>query len=79
MQAFFPLSQSKLRAPARIVSFRGDEALTAQLQEQGFATGETVEVQSRGLFGGSPLAVRLGRTVIALRKSEADALMVEPV
>jgi ferrous iron transport protein A len=79
MQAPIPLTKSKLHTPLRIASVTAEKSLALQLEEQGFREGEEVEVTARGLFGGSPLAVRLGRAVIALRRTEAEALMVTPL
>ena len=63
---------------ARIVGFAdGDAGLVAKLREIGFAEGDEVEILARGWLGGAPLSVRLNRTVIALRKSEAALVTVE--
>jgi ferrous iron transport protein A len=79
MQVPRPLSQLELHRKLRIVSVEGEEALASQLEEQGFVSGEEVELTARGIFGGSPLAVKIGRAVVALRRTEADALMVVPL
>lgn len=63
---------------ARIIGFAdGDAGLVAKLREIGFAEGDEVEILARGWLGGAPLSVRLNRTVIALRKSEAALVTVE--
>lgn len=46
------------------------------LTEQGLVEGTSVEILQRGMIGGTPLAVRVGRSVLALRRSEADAVEV---
>ena len=46
------------------------------LAEAGVAPGAEVEVLARGLFGGTPLSVRVGRAVLALRKAEAAAVVL---
>ena len=63
---------------ARIASI--DDArpdLEAKLREIGFSEGDEVELLTRGPFGGQPLAVRLNRTIIALRSAEARAVRLE--
>ena len=51
-------------------------ALRDGLAEAGFAPGADVEVLRRGLIGGTPLSVRVGRAVIALRREEAAAVVL---
>ena len=64
---------------ARVTGFAGGDAeLVAKLREIGFAEGDEVELLARGWLGGAPLSFRLNRTVIALRKSEAAMVLVEP-
>ena len=48
----------------------------AALREAGVAAGVEVEVLARGLIGGTPLSVRVGRGVLALRRSEARRVSV---
>ena len=65
---------------ARIKSIRSDDAdLEMRLREIGFAEGDRVEIVHRGLFGGSPLAIRLdGIASIAIRPREAALINVQP-
>jgi ferrous iron transport protein A len=56
----------------------GDPELDAKLREIGFSEGDEVELLTRGPFSGQRLAVRLNRTIIALRSIEARAVAVEP-
>lgn len=56
----------------------GDQELDAKLREIGFSEGDEVELLTRGPFAGQRLAVRLNRTIIALRSAEARAVAVEP-
>lgn len=69
-------------APGRIARVRGVDAaaaeLEAKLREVGFSEGDEVEMLGRGPFGGRTLAVRLNRTIIALRGAEAALVEVEP-
>jgi len=63
---------------ARISGFNaGDDELETRLREIGFAEGDQVEALHFGLFGRNPMSVRLNGALIALRKSEAQAVLVE--
>ena len=55
-----------------------DAALALKLREMGFSEGDNVELVTMGPFGGQPLAVRLNRTLIAMRFAEAAAIAVVP-
>ena len=46
-------------------------AVGAAMAEAGLTPGAEVEVLARGLVGGSPLSVRVGRAIVALRRGEA--------
>ena len=52
--------------------------LEAKLREVGFAEGDEIEMLSRGPFGRT-LAVRLNRSIIALRRPEAALIAVEVI
>lgn len=53
-----------------------DEA--KRLQALGVDAGADVELAHRGIFGGrDPIALRIGRMTIALRRSHARAIAVE--
>ena len=63
---------------ARVSSVEDATAeLEAKLREVGFAEGDEVEMLTHGPFGGRTLAVRLNRSIIALRGAEASAIRVE--
>lgn len=63
---------------ARISGFDAiDDELETRLREIGFAEGDQVEALHFGLFGRNPMSVRLNGALIALRKSEAQAVLVE--
>jgi ferrous iron transport protein A len=53
--------------------------LEAKLREVGFAEGDEVEMLNHGPFRGRTLAVRLNRSIIALRGSEAAMIEVVPL
>ncbi len=50
--------------------------LVRRLIEIGFLPGERVRIVSRGMFGGTPVAVRVGTATFALRKIEAQCVRV---
>ena len=62
---------------------RGDgvsaEELERRLLEIGFVEGARVEILHEGAFGRDPIAVRLDDTRVALRRREADAVLVRPL
>ena len=63
----------------RIVEVGGADAdLAEKLRELGLNEGDEVELVARGPIAGQPLAVRLNRTLIALRRAEADAISIAP-
>jgi ferrous iron transport protein A len=73
------LSELKLGVVARVVGVdAGSAELEAKLREVGFSEGDEVEMLGSGPFGGRTLAVRLNRTIIALRGAEAALVEVEP-
>lgn len=49
-----------------------------RLLELGFVEGETLRVVAHGFPGHEPIAIRIGSTTFALRRFEADRVMVEP-
>ena len=54
----------------------GAVELERRLLEMGFVEGAAIEVLHLGLFGGDPIAVRLGDTRVALRRREARAILM---
>lgn len=64
--------------PAKVTAIAGDNKdLEIRLREIGFAEGDRVEMQHHGLFGRNPMSVRLNGAHIAMRRAEAEAVMVE--
>ena len=49
-----------------------------RLLELGFVEGEPLRVIAHGYPGNEPIAVRIGKTTFALRRFEADHVMVVP-
>jgi ferrous iron transport protein A len=52
--------------------------IETRLIELGFVEGATVELLHEGQFGRDPIAVRVNNATIALRRSEAMAILVTP-
>jgi ferrous iron transport protein A len=52
------------------------EELERRLLEIGFVEGASVEILHEGALGGDPIAVKLDDMRVALRRREADAVMV---
>jgi ferrous iron transport protein A len=50
-----------------------------RLLELGFVEGESLRVVAHGYPGSEPIAVRIGNTTFALRRFEADHVLVAPV
>lgn len=74
------LDQLPLGRVARVSGIEGATVeLEAKLREVGFAEGDEVEMLTHGPFRGRTLAVRLNRSIIALRGAEAAFIEVEPV
>lgn len=76
------LDQLKVGAKARVASISWD-ALDAgeacRLQHFGFDEGVTVEPLHLGPFGRDPIAVRVGRMTVAIRRRHASAIRVVPL
>ena len=56
-----------------------DRNLVLRLLEIGFVPGEVVRVVALGPGGGEPIAVRVGGTMFALRRHEAEHILVHPL
>ena len=77
--AIIPLDQLKIGTRARITaidwpSLGGSEA--SRLRHFGFDEDVVVEPLHLGPFGKDPLAVRVGRMTVAIRKAQARAIKV---
>ena len=74
------LDQLPLGRPSRIASIEWsglDQHAARRLRELGFDDGVAVEALHRGAFMG-PVACRVGRMIVALRRTQAAAVLVEP-
>lgn len=73
------LNELRPRQRARVRTIgAGTDGLGTKLREIGFSEGDEVEMVGTGPFGGRTLAVRLNRTLIALRTDEATHIEVDP-
>jgi len=73
------LNELRPRQRARVRTIgAGTDGLGTKLREIGFSEGDEVETVGAGPFGGRTLAVRLNRTLIALRTDEATHIEVDP-
>ncbi len=73
------LSEAPTGAPMTVVEVlehRHAPEWAQRLRELGFIKGETVCVLRRGQPGNEPLAVRVGVCTFALRRAEADCVLV---
>ncbi len=73
------LDQLPLGQPSRIASIDWsalDSAAARRMRELGFDDGVAVEALHRGAFKG-PIACQVGRMIVALRRAQAAAVMVE--
>ena len=78
-----PLSLEKLprrqQATVAAIDWQGLSVPEARrLRELGFDEGVDVEVLHKSLFGTGPIACRIGRMTIALRRTVAAAIHVSP-
>ena len=74
-----PLDQLKLGTRARIAAIDWSalgENEASRLRHFGFDEGVSVEPLHLGPFGRDPLAIRVGRMTVAIRRSHARAVKV---
>ena len=64
-------------SPGDIGSALPPDELERRLLEMGFVEGADVELRHQGLIGADPIAVRVNGTLVALRRREARAIIVE--
>jgi ferrous iron transport protein A len=74
-----PLDQLKLGTRARITAIDWaalGESEACRLRHFGFDEGVSIQPLHLGPFGRDPLAVRVGRMTVAIRKAQARAVKV---
>ena len=87
MNALFHLDQTSLdrlalgtRARIATIDWAAlDEGEARRLQHFGFDEGVTVEPLHLGPFGRDPIAIRVGRMTVAIRRKHAGAIHVTPL
>jgi ferrous iron transport protein A len=76
------LDQLQVGTKARVASIGWsdlDEAEACRLRHFGFDEGVTVEPLHLGPFGRDPIAIRVGRMTVAIRRRHAGAVRVVPL
>ena len=76
------LDQLALGTKARVLAIDWaalDEAEACRLRHFGFDEGVTVEPLHLGPFGRDPIAIRVGRMTVAIRRKHAGAVRVLPL
>ena len=63
-------------AVERVEDHAPNDAIARRLRELGFVAGELVEVVAAGPLGAEPLLVQVGFTRFALRRAEAQRIVV---
>jgi len=76
--AQLPTGTSGFVAAIRPSAEPSEQHLNLRLMELGFVDGEPVRVIAHGHPGREPIAVRIGGTTFALRRFEADRILVTP-
>ena len=77
-----PLDQLELGARARVLSIDWaslEDSEACRLRHFGFDEGVAIEPLHLGPFGRDPIAVRVGRMTVAIRRAHARAVRVIPV
>jgi len=75
------LAEAPLRQAFQVIDVvapAGQPDWADRLAEIGFLAGEQVQVLSRGVPGGDPIAVRVGTSTFALRRAEAACVRIAP-
>jgi len=76
------LDQLKVGTKARVssIGWHGlEESEACRLRHFGFDEGVTVEPLHLGPFGRDPIAIRVGRMTVAIRRKHAGAIRVVPL
>jgi ferrous iron transport protein A len=76
------LDQLPFRTPARVTGIdwsRLPESDARRLRNLGFDEGVRIEALHGAPFGRDPLAIRIGRMMVAMRRAQAQAVSVETI
>lgn len=60
----------------QVLDTRPADPISARLRDLGFVAGEPLRLTAKGPFGGSPLLIAIGTTRFALRRNEAERVIV---
>jgi len=74
------LDQLPFHRPATVTGIAWEslsESDAKRLRNLGFDEGVAIEALHAGLFGRDPLAIRIGRMQVAIRRAQAQSIMVE--
>ena len=74
------LDQLPFHRPATVTAIAWDSLTTSdakRLRNLGFDEGVAVEALHGAPFGRDPLAIRIGRMQVAIRRAQAQSIMVE--
>lgn len=82
-----PLALSHVAVGQRVIirkvltgaTYAEEKDIGLRLLELGFVEGEILRVVAQGFPGHEPIAVRIGNATFALRRFEADHVMVAPM
>jgi ferrous iron transport protein A len=69
------LTEKPLNFEGHIVDLVGDDEYTIRLRELGFIRGERIALRGIAPFG-EPLMIEIRGTMVALRKKEAQCILV---
>jgi Fe2+ transport system protein FeoA len=75
------LAEASIATPQRVTAVvmrDDDDQIARRLMELGFIAGAIVEVRHRAPLANDPLAVLVRGMVVALRRYEAERIMIEP-
>lgn len=76
------LDQLPVGTKARVCSVEWaalEESEACRLRHFGFDEGVTVEPLHLGPFGRDPIAIRVGRMTVAIRRRHAGAIRIQPI
>lgn len=74
-----PRRRAMIKVVGRTMDGREDGMLERRLLEIGIEEGREAEVRHVSPFGGNPIAVRVDKLNIALRRAEAAFILVAPL
>lgn len=70
------LSRGEISIVDHVEELSSPDPIAARLKDLGFVPGETVKIIAFSPFGANPIAVQIGSTRFALRRSEAIRVII---